>query len=376
MATSVPKKADRFPLFKHSRGYWAKTVLGRHRYFGRISEDPDGKNALKRWLFEKDYLLAGLEPPSGDEEAITILYLCNKYIASKESELNAGEIGKPTFEGWKRLCQMVMATIPKSLPLDKVIPDHFEKLLHAIKTRYRSPNSRGQHLMGVRSLFNYAFDMGFISRPPTYCPGFNKPSAKVYRKHRAEAGDRSLTRVQVWKLLDAADVNMRVAILLGLQAGFSNIECALLPRSAIQDGWLVWPRAKTGIERKIPLWKETQAAIKKAIAAGPVDGERVIYRKNGKPFRTCQNIMYAFEVVAAKAGVECKFYDLRRTLQTVAENHIDNFDLPAIQAIMGHCIRRDDMSSNYRQNMKDERLIAVTDAVRKWLGTKPKGGAK
>jgi integrase len=377
MAISVPKKADRFPLFIHKgRGYWCKTVLGKHKYFGRVADDPQGKEALKRWLREKDYLLAGLDPPTGDEHSISVKYLCNKYLATKEAELQAGEIVKRTFDDWKSVCTIVMESIPASLPLDKILPDHFEKVLIAIKSRYSSPNSRGKYTMAVRSIFKYGHDMGMISRQMVYCPGFTKPPAMAYRKHEAATGDRSLTKDEVSTLLKHADTAMRVCILLGVQAGFSNLECAFLERSSIKDGWIVMPRIKTSVARRIPLWPETQKAIKAAIAAGPTDGKFVIYRKSGMPFKSNRHVGYAFETLAATVKVEARFYDLRRTLQTVAENHLDNFDLPAIQAIMGHAVRQDDMSARYRQNISDERLQAVVASVRKWLGKIPKGGAK
>ena len=56
------------------------------------------------------------------------------------------------------------------------------------------------------------------------------------------------------------------------------------------------------------------------------------------------------------------FYSLRRTFRTVASEHLDE---PSADLIMGHS--RDDMASVYRQTISDERLIAVTDHVRKWL---------
>jgi integrase len=378
---SVPKKANKFPLFKHPRGYWAKTVLKKHHYFGKIADDPQGKEALKRWLFKKDYLLAGLEPPAydpngGDEQTINVKYLCNRYLATKEAELKAGEIVKRTFDSWKTVCVMVMDSIPGSLPLDKISPDHFEKVLLAIKTRYSSPNSRGQYTMAVRSLFKYGHDMGMLQRQMVYCPGFVKPPAMAYRKHEAATGDRSLTREEVVSLLKGADTAMRVCVLLGLQCGFSNVECALLERSSIKDGWVVMPRIKTSVPRRIPLWPETINAIKTSIAEGPTDGKFVIYRKSGMPFKSNRHVGYAFETLAAAVKVEARFYDLRRTLQTACENNLDNFDLPAIQAVMGHAVRQDDMSARYRQNISDDRLLAVTNAVRKWLGKIPKGGAK
>lgn len=166
-------------------------------------------------------------------------------------------------------------------------------------------------------------------------------------------------------------------ILLGLQAGFSNAELAELPKTAIKGDWIEWPRAKTATKRRIPLWNETRLAIQAAMKEGKPDGELVFYRSNGKQFDR-RYVAHQFSNAAKLANVENHtFYDLRRTFQTVAENHSDNYDLAAIKGIMGHLANSNDMSARYRQNISDERLIAVTDAVRQWLfGASKKGGAK
>lgn len=49
------------PLFLHRNGQWCKKVKGKPRYFGT-----DLDAALARWADEKDYLLAGKEPPKHD----------------------------------------------------------------------------------------------------------------------------------------------------------------------------------------------------------------------------------------------------------------------------------------------------------------------
>ena len=56
-----PAKPSRdFPLFPQRSGRWAKRIRGRFVYFG-VWSDPDA--ALRRWLHERDYLLAGAEGP-------------------------------------------------------------------------------------------------------------------------------------------------------------------------------------------------------------------------------------------------------------------------------------------------------------------------
>jgi hypothetical protein len=53
-------------------------------------------------------------------------------------------------------------------------------------------------------------------------------------------------------------------VLLGINCAFGNADCGNLPRSAVDlgRGWIDYPRPKTGISRRCPLWPETVATIR------------------------------------------------------------------------------------------------------------------
>ncbi len=72
-------------------------------------------------------------------------------------------------------------------------------------------------------------------------------------------------------LIDAAPVTLKAMLLLGINAGFGNHDVATLPVAALDlaSGWIDYPRPKTGIARKVPLWAETVAAIEDAIRDRP-----------------------------------------------------------------------------------------------------------
>ena len=77
-------------------------------------------------------------------------------------------------------------------------------------------------------------------------------------------------------------------ILLGVNAGFGNADCATLPKSVVdlEGGWIRFPRPKTGIERRCPLWTETMGAMKTTIAERPTpkdaaDADLVFVTKYG-----------------------------------------------------------------------------------------------
>jgi integrase len=164
-------------------------------------------------------------------------------------------------------------------------------------------------------------------------------------------------------------------ILLGANCGFGNNDVGRLPLSALDldGGWVNYPRPKTGIERRCPLWPETVATIREALAKRPAakneaDAALVFITKYGTSWakETCDNPVsketakLLAEVKLARKGVN--FYSLRHTFETIGGEAKDQV---AVDAIMGHADAS--MSAAYRERISDERLKAVTDFVRAWL---------
>ena len=60
-------------------------------------------------------------------------------------------------------------------------------------------------------------------------------------------------------------------ILLAINCGFGQTDISSLPLKAIEleGGWIEFPRPKTAIGRRCPLWPETVAAIRAATAKRP-----------------------------------------------------------------------------------------------------------
>ena len=123
-------------------------------------------------------------------------------------------------------------------------------------------------------------------------------------------------------------------ILLGLNGGLGNTDVGELPLTAIdlKGGWLDYPRPKTGIQRRIPLWPETVEAVKAVMEnrrdPKAQENDRLLfvgrrgesYIGNHRGYRVTQE----FNRVLTKAGIEGRtFYDLRRTFQTIAEGARD-----------------------------------------------------
>ena len=125
-------------------------------------------------------------------------------------------------------------------------------------------------------MFKFGYDAGLIDRPVRFGPSFKKPTRKVMRQHRAKNGLRMFEAAELRAIIAAATQPMKSMVLLGINCGFGNGDVANLPLKALdlKAGWVRFPRPKTGIDRRIPLWPETIAAIKEAIQDRPKAKDR------------------------------------------------------------------------------------------------------
>jgi integrase len=364
-----------FPLFPHKgTNRWAKKIKGKIHYFGKVlPNDPKGEKALETWLDQKDDLLAG-RTPRAKGDGLTVADLANHFLTFKQELRDSGELAPRSYDEYHATCEMVVGAFGRNRLVDDLAADDFQALRARFAKRF-GPVRLGNSIQRVRSLFKYGYEAGLIDKPPRFGPGFKKPSAKTIRKSRAANGPRMFQADELRRLLDHATPNMRAMILLGVNGGLGNTDVAELTTNVADTsrGWFNYPRPKTGIERRIPLWPETIEAIDKALAARPAPKEPADvsltfigrrgqnYIGNHKGYRVHQE----FARVAEKAGVEGRsFYDLRRTFQTIAEGARD---LVAVQAIMGQAPSSGDMSAIYRQRVDDERLRAAVEHVRRWL---------
>ena len=120
-------------------------------------------------------------------------------------------------------------------------------------------------------IFKYGFDAGLIDKPVRFGPTFKKPATRIMRAHRQKNGARMFEAAELRTIIDAADQPLKAMIMLGINCGFGNTDCGTLPKSAVdlKTGWVNFPRPKTAIERRCPLWPETVEAIQEAIEQRP-----------------------------------------------------------------------------------------------------------
>ena len=185
-------------------------------------------------------------------------------------------------------------------------------------------------------------------------------------------------------MLDTATYPLRAMILLGINCGLGNTDCANLRFEHIDldEARFDYTRGKTGIHRWGPLWPETVEALREAIERRPppkdISAREVVFiTKYGLTW--CQKgdrsdpIAQEMRKLCKKLGIHQKgvgFYSLRHTFYTIGKK---SKDLTAVKFIMGHVEEANDMGAFYDEDDFDEeqvdvqRLQAVTNFVRDWL---------
>jgi len=371
--TKPKKPHPDFPLYAHASGRWAKKIRNRLHYFGPW-DDPEG--ALNLYLDQKDDLLAGREPRNGD--GLTVRELVNRFLASKESRVKTGELKQRSWEDYDATCGRVIEVFGRNRLVTDLRPTDLERLRGEF-AKTHGPTALSNDIGRVRVLFNFAYKEGLIEHPMRFGT-FQKPSKAVLRRERQKKGPKMFKARQIRALLKIASPQLRAMILLGINCGLGNNDCVLLPLSALdlKEGWLNYPRPKTGVDRRCRLWPETVKAIQEVIARRkePHDkahGDKVFITKYRTPWtpkgehQRDNPVSKETTKLLNRLGIHrpgLGFYALRHTFETVAG---EAGDQAAVNYVMGHVPAANDMSAVYRERMTPRRLFRVVRHVRKWL---------
>jgi integrase len=301
--------------------------------------------------------------------------LCNKFLNFKQALVESRELTNRSWKDYKAACDLVVSHFGKGRLLADVGPDDFAALRKKMARKW-GPVTLGNVIQRIRVVFKFADDDGMIDRPIRYGQSFKRPSRKTLRLDKARKGAKLFTSEEIHKLMNASPVHLKAMILLGINCGFGNADCGQLPLLAVnlESGWIDFPRPKTGIPRRCPLWPETVQALCKALAKrtepkDPANNGLVFITKYGLPWAkdaTDQTLAKEVGKLLRSLGINGRtglgFYTLRHTFRTVAD---ESKDQPAVDFIMGHEVPH--MSAVYRETISGERLKAVTDHVHAWL---------
>lgn len=368
-----PKPYPEFPLTAHPNGQWCKKVRGTLRYFGAWD---DWEAALALYRAQRDDLHAGREPgPAARPGGATVDDVCEAFLAAKSAAVGTGELSRATFRDYERACDLIDAHFGAARAAASIGPADWAKF------RARLAQGRGlvrlNNLVNhVRIVFKFAHDARLVPNPPDYGKAFSRPDRRALRRSRAASGPKTISADEFLAVVAVARVPVRAMAWLGLNCGFGNTDCATLARGSLDldRGWVDHARPKTGVARRCPLWPETVAALRAALAArprptDPADADLAFVTKyGGRWVRVSETGSWNDRVgqewakACATAGVGGRgFYSLRHTFRTVADGAGDQ---QAASAIMGHAPDPDDMRAVYVDSVSDDRLRAVADRVR------------
>jgi integrase len=364
VATSKPAKPyPDFPLFWHAAGTWAKKIRGKTHYFGK-----DADAALAKYLDQKDALHSGRTPRPDPENSLTVKQLVNAFLNAKRNAVQTGELKERTWSDYHNTCALLVSDLGKSRLVLDLAPEDFNALRNRMAKRW-GPVRLGNVMQHINTIFKFAFDSRLITTRVFFGPGWKRPSKKTLRLHRAAQGPRLFTADEIRRMLDAANPTMRAMIYLGINCGFGNSDVGNLKLANLDldGGWVDFPRPKTGINRRCPLWGETVAAIRQALR--PDASGFVFLTSRGSPWakdsydnplsKETIRLLKALHINGRKG---LGFYTLRHVFETIGGEAKDQV---AVDAIMGHA--RDDMASVYRERISDDRLRAVVSHVHTWL---------
>lgn len=372
------KRSD-FPLWLHkATGQWCKKINGVRKYFGT------DKDAALRTYKEGD------KPSNGQVQAapgeLTLHELVCRFLSSQKTRVGLGELGQRTWDGYKEICDVLIAKFGKERAVSTLGPAEFEELLAS----YRKPRKLGLVAIGnfiirTKVVFNYAKRNGLLSKDTIFGDVFRKPSKSAMRRERQSKPRKLFKAVEIRRLLKAASPQLRAMTLLGINCGFEPHDCAGLElRHLDLDGrWINYPRPKTTVDRRCPLWNATVKAIKVVLEdrpepKNPEHAGRVFLTRLRQPWELQSAVSGEFAKLLRDLGLKeaalkdhrrlC-FLALRHSFQTIGGK---SRDAAAVSATMGHAPKTGDMAVEYdEERIEDARLRAVANFVWKWLRNNP-----
>lgn len=386
---SSGKPYPSFPLTPHRNGQFCKKIRGQIFYFGSIG-DPEA--ALKRYHQHCDGLHSGrITEVNRDENAFTVRDLANHFLEAAEARCEAGELSPRTFADYYRDCERLVTFFGRERVVESITRDDI-KALRKHLARGVHPETLNGRVGVTRSIFRFAYEEELIEKPIRFGKDLKRPDRRLLRRSKAEAGRKHFQAAEIRTLLDAAPLQLRAMILLGINCGLGNRDVAELPVNCIdiEHGWIDYPRAKTGVRRRCPLWPETVDAIvavqesRKRIRMKPKpDAAGLLFvTRKGCPFVRSKSsvlpggrphvvehdaIATTLKRIMDRKGIEIRglgFYGLRRSFETIGA---ETGNQVAVDHIMGHVPHTSDMGAVYRQHVAESALRQVTDHVRQWL---------
>ena len=371
--TLKPKKPyAEYPLTAHANRQWCKKIKGKVHFFG-VWNDPDA--ALAKYLDERDDLQAGRIPRRLSSVVVNVGSLVNLFLDQRNAKVQSGSLSPQMFVDYRNCAKFLIEHLGRSTAVETLRPADFIGLRDLWAGKYAS-GRLNKLVQMTRTIFKWGWETDLLKVQVKLGPDFKGATKRQAREQRNARGLKLFSASELQTLLHAASTSMRAMILLAVNCGYGNTDIATLRDSNIKAGWLDFPRPKTAVPRRAPLWPETEAAIADVIqrrpkAANESDAGLVFLTKHGSTWlrstvsHTDDGIAKAFRKLLGTTALYQRgraFYGLRHTFATIGD---EARDAVALASLMGHSDAS--MAAHYRERIEDARLRAVTDHVRGWL---------
>lgn len=405
-------KAVSSPKYKITRGArgWQKSIHGITVWIASHKQAPGGRDADR--IFEQRLGLPDDDPRKIrlDEPRVavsravdlSVKQIADAFLTRKLALLETLRLDQGTYDDYAEAIQCFADHVGADTRFCELIAHHFGTFADALSRRlgvYR----RMRFVVNVRSMFKWAGPppkgVGLLPELPNYGSEFALPSRADVRRSRnarkIKFGPKRYTPAEVREQVNGKvieiprkrtingkvvkdvqrrhrrpSVALKAKILLGLNAGFGNKDCAFLPISVVRpivEGnaeWLDYARGKTGAERLAWLWPETRAALREwwekrqklKAHAGTVKlpggvslsfEELFFLTSQGRPWihgKKDQIAMRHKALLTALGQPGRGFRSLRRTCRTILAETGQEL---AIDLIMGHADDPGDMAKVY-----------------------------
>ncbi len=332
-------RSDKFPLTRHSTGQYCKKVHGKMYYFGSVKQE-----ALQRYIDQAAYLHGNNHNSHRPvDDSMTLKHLCDMFLKYQFTKVKANAITAQHYNDQISSLNKLLAFLGQRRRIKDISTLDLQNYKRKLQKQYNSSGHRlNLHISNLKTLFHWAKKNDILKQIPNI-DAISR--SKIINKQR-----RIFTHEEINKLLAVADIQMKAMIWLGLNCGFGCTDCSELQwkHLDLDNGRVVFPRGKTGIQRDLPLWPETIEVLR-AISK---KGKLVFYTAKGNPFvrsvlkidangnekySPVNSIATKFARIIKRAGLDVPkgtgFYTLRRTAATMAARSGDPF---AVQRLLGH----------------------------------------
>ena len=289
---------------------------------------------------------------------MTLKQLCDLYLQYQNLKVQAKALTAGHHIEQVKSLKKLMSFIGPSRVIDEISTLDLQSYRRKLQKEYSTAHRMNLHISIMKAMFHWVTKNDVLSS----IPNIDAVSrGRIVHKQR-----QTFSSEDIRQLIEAADVQMKAMIWLGINCGFGCTDCAELKWSNLdfENCRVKLPRKKTGISRDLPLWPETIEALEEV----PRKGKRVFYTNRGNPFvrtiiktdandkpkySTQNTITRKFSRLVKKARLDVPegtgFYTLRRTAATIAARSGDPF---AVQRLLGHADLQ--MATRYVQDVSKQ----------------------